>query len=524
MRKTHTKWAISFLLLLSFCDFMSAQKNHTRAFLNGYFGGLYSTLDSAYYNNVYVERRDTGLHFSHNYRSDYDFNDSQNATYCDSTGKPRLLWQGCYILDAETISPIENGDFSHTAGTYQEPYFYCKKYDYWPGYPITNYYLYSYSNFFLTRGDDKDIRLFYWRVPDLKKLQDAYLYVATIDMSGGVNNKPKVIKKDSIPFYPEVIGTGSLQAIRHANGKDWWIVFAEYYTNNWVSILIDENGLNPPVINTINEWKQTNYKFSHSAVSPDGSLYSYVPTDTNRTLLLNFDRCSGKMSFFAECKFPEDEDFLATGIWRWGEFSPGGKYFYLLTVNNIYQFDVNASDFSGSRQFVAEFDTSQVNPDIWWIKGYFSCPFRGFDGHMYFWSGNGVRYVHRMEYPDRPAAEVGFQQDYYLLPFWPSWTISTIVDYGMGRLENAPCTGATHGADRQDWPLYPNPTSGMIRCDAVPDKYLQQQLQIIDSRGRHVMSATGADLLHGVDVRQLAPGVYILKSADGVSGRFVRIE
>lgn len=71
--------------------------------------------DSIYYNNMWIERRDTGLFFSERVFSEYDFKFSQSSTYCDLNGKPILLWQGCYLLDAKTLKLIENGDLSNAA-------------------------------------------------------------------------------------------------------------------------------------------------------------------------------------------------------------------------------------------------------------------------------------------------------------------------------------------------------------------------------------------------------------------------
>lgn len=504
------------------------QRNHSRAFFSGYFGYFG---DSSAYNNIYVERRDTGLYFSHRYASEYDFFCSQSSTYCDSTGKPLIVWQGCYILDGNNLSPIENGDFSHTQGArIAPPINFCDTVRDITNRKYNNSYSIAYSTFFLDRGVDSKLLLVYyrWHAAARYRPDSCYIHSAFIDLIGS-NGQPAVLATDKDAITPVMTVAGSIQPIRHANGRDWYIVFKENYSANWYSMLYDEQGLHKPVLSTILEWNNLDFEDGYTAVSPDGTKYAFVSSNSNAMVVLNFDRCTGKFTHLASGKFPDDEDFLNTSFYRFCEFSPSGRFVYLNSVFNIYQFDLEADDISDSRTHIAEFDTAhQKNdprkyPAI--VKGYFCTPFRGLDGRIYYWSSNTVQWISRIRYPDRKGPEVGLQQDYTKMPFYPPWVAPTMVDYDMGPLAGAPCTDAVHsGQQRQDWPLYPNPTSGMIRCDAVPDKYLQQQLQIIDSRGRHVMSTTGADLLHGVDVRQLEPGVYILKSAEGVLGRFVRIE
>ena len=280
--------------------------------------------------------------------------------------------------------------------------------------------------------------------------------------------------------------------------------------------------MHTPLRSVISEWDLTNYNDGISAVSPNGKLFAMIALQENRFLLLNFDRCEGIYTYKALERIPAID--AGTAYFRNIEFSPTGRYLYVNTPVRIFRYDTEADDIHSSGTMVARFDTSKMN-DLPW-EGYISMPIRGFDGKMYYWSLNGVRRIHRIAYPDAedPAA-VGWTQDYYTTPIYIPWMIPTLIDYDMGPLLGVPCTGAVHtGAQRQDWPLYPNPTSSMVRCDAVPDTYLQEQIEILDSRGQSHMQFTGAELLHGISVALLPPGVYIIKTKDSVLGRFVRIE
>ena len=89
--RTTFKIILGWLIAIPF--FLLGQANRSMTFFNGYYGA--PPADSIYYNNMWIERRDTGLFFSERVFSEYDFKFSQSSTYCDLNGKPILLWQGC---------------------------------------------------------------------------------------------------------------------------------------------------------------------------------------------------------------------------------------------------------------------------------------------------------------------------------------------------------------------------------------------------------------------------------------------
>lgn len=506
--------SILLCVLLSFT--LAAQRDHSRAFLSGYFGGIFETFDSQYYNNVYVERMDSGLHFSHYLRSDYDFLNTQSATYCDSAGQPLIVWQGCYLLDAKNLSPIENGDFTHTKGANEFPHFFCKKYNVVPGYPLVSFYTVTYSCFFIDRGDPHRIMLVYYRMWNLPYLDTVYMHTATIDLTGGRDGGPIVTERDSLPATFLPITVGSIQAIRHANGRDWYIAFAQNQSANWCSMLYDQTGLHEPVISTIPEWTYRSLTYAQTAVSPDGSKYAYVPSDSNRIFILDFDRCTGKFTYSTEGKFPDDEDFQSTSFYRSGEFAPGGRFFYLNSIWNIYQFDLAAADFADSRVLVAHFDSAaQYNPKFPpGIKGYISSALRGLDGKLYYWSGNTVQWVHRIQYPDRKGPDVGFQQDYYRLPFYPPYLLPTMVDYDMGPLPGDPCRSSVLTRYLPSvWKVYPSPADRYIYIQRELDSPYKSKYTILNAAGSAVLSGqipTG-ESLHKIDITVLPPGMYVVK-------------
>lgn len=516
-------YSILYLLAGILCMTSSgyAQENINRSFINGYYGGGMD-IDSQYYNNVFVERRDTGLHFSERIASKYDILLSQTSTYCDpKSGKPLLVWQGCTLLDAANMQPIYNGDFSDTKGTKDPIFEYCvTKIHNGLMDTIMNAYGITPATFFLDRGDPHAILLVYYRYENIPRVDSFNIYTATIDLTGSPEGKPAVISKSFEPLSTINLNFLSMNAIRHANGKDWWIVSAEYKSNKLFAILFDQDGIHEPLESVIKEWADSTF-VGISAISPDGTKYAYQDGISNYFYILNFDRCTGKFTYFNQGSFPYLDP--NNGWVRWCEFAPGGRFFYTASAFDVYQYDLLSPDFSIDWSHVASFDTAQVS-DIPGIKGFFGNFFRGYDGHLYLWSLNTVRSIHRIAYPDRKGPDVGWTQDYYHLQFWPSFFVPTLVDYTMGPLAGSPCTSHTDAVGALVLKLYPNPTTKVIRAEGLESRYDHSVVSISDITGREVFAGQGTDLVHGIDVGAWHSGIYLIQVDGRPAGKFAKIE
>lgn len=76
--------------------------------------------------------------------------------------------------------------------------------------------------------------------------------------------------------------------------------------------------------------------------SPDGKFYARVEGDYG-LVLMDFDRCSGRLSNPITLDFPNDDPyFTAIG------FSPNSQYLYLTTRYNVWQFDLEDKDIQES--------------------------------------------------------------------------------------------------------------------------------------------------------------------------------
>lgn len=510
------RYCVLGLVIITNPLFTFSQNSSNQTMLVGYYGG--SNIDSVYRNYMEVERVDTGLLFRRitidNY---YDLATSQNSTYCDDNGIPQLQWQGCYILDSKTLTPIENGDFDFGIGTKSGGGQFCQtiKYQHDPGPGALFGYDFNFGSFFINTGDINNILLVYYRYTNELNVS---LRLARIDLKGTIDNKPLVVYKDSIIAENIKIRYGSVNAIKHGNGKNWFIAFSEQFSSNYYSILIDENGIHSPEKSIIQEQDSTKYFEGTSIFSPNGNFYSVYYDE--EFFVLNFDRCEGKFKIFFHDTIPEDSGSLFIGF---TEFSPNNRFLYVNNLTTIYQFDLEATDIPSSRTTIAQFDYTQYSgiPDHPSIPGVFDNPFRGKDNRLYYWAGNTSPKIHRIDRPNEKGPDVGFTQYYYTTPIGPPWYGPTLIDYDTPNLPE-PCLLRSNKIDGIEINFMPNPTNGFLKA-IFKDQHNYRIASIIDINGRVLWKDEARKLVDGINVEKYSGGIYHLLFDGKYVGRFVKI-
>lgn len=486
---------------------LCGQDIRNRSFITGAYAGGYvdSVASDPLYNNMYVTVLDTGLHFSERFFCTYDLF-GQSFTYNDTSGNAILHWQGCYLLDAETLEPIENGNFNEGIG-----YKKCEPVK--PG-QISNGYGLPDHNFILDNSANPDEKLLIYNRYDYG--EKTFIATATVSLTGGASGGAVVTDKDYFIFGMVPIRYGSMQVIRHANGRDWYIVFSAFKTNKWYSVLYDMDGLHDPVESVIDQWNYSSDYDGQSSVSVDGSTYIYH-AQFGMFIVMDFDRYCGTFTYRAQDEVPH------TTLEEIGSFvmiSRGGRYAYLSTEKRIWQYDLESEDLGSGRTLIAEFDLSLPSYLPW--KGYFSCPFRGFNGHIYYYSSNGVPIIHKMEFPDRKGPDVGWHQGYYHTPVWIPYYPQSFVEYDTKPLGEQPCTLSSLSKLNVAMKLYPNPVRNIIKleCQGLNDNQL---IHVNDCLGRVRWKGTLVEFKNGMDVSFLESGIYIMSGFDGQILKFVKI-
>ena len=338
-----------------------------------------------------------------------------NASICDSTGRLLLYSNGCVIKGASGDT-LPNGDslnvdyafveFCVNQGGYRghDKALLLKS----PGKP-EEYYLFYMGNKYQYQP------VYFAYVPAF-----SYSVVNTIDHDNMfVEQKNEVVLNDSL-------SGGQLEAVRHANGRDWWIIVPRRNTPEYFIFLFDKDGLHLVRRQMIGKEATYSTTCSQAAFSPDGALYARYGSPDG-LFLFDFDRCEGLLSNFRDLGGSVDIfDCNCSGL----SFSPNSRYLYL-SLCDLYQYDMWSGDPAGERITVGVHDENDY-------ESYFVGSQSGPDGKIYFITGNGTLDMHVVHDPD--AGGLACRAERNAIRFdWPKFDLPNFPHFRLGSVDGSVC-------------------------------------------------------------------------------------
>ncbi|MBP6185261.1 MAG: PKD domain-containing protein [Saprospiraceae bacterium] len=334
--------------------------------------------------------------------------DLNSLAMCDSSGILQFFSPGGYIYN-HIYKKMEGGEWilspsAVTGGTQQMLSIPM------PGKPY---------RYFLMQ----DSVAYYW-VNSKTKVAVRDVYYSIIDMSEN-NGAGKVIDTWLDPDV-DTMEVGRMTAVKHGNGRDWWVV-NKAYENKFYIYLLDHNGFHLSHIQTMGEefvagtgWQM---------FTPDGSkLIRYVATiEGNRLFIVDFDRCNGVFGAYK---------YKIYTPWKFGgcAVSPSGRYLYRIYNDALYQHDLWAPDPFATWSKIAEYDG--------FVDIFPTYPYVGAlapDGKIYWNSRNGSIYFHVIEDPDLPGKLCNYKQHAVDFGVSISITMPNYPNYRLGPLDGSPC-------------------------------------------------------------------------------------
>ncbi|TAH40965.1 MAG: T9SS type A sorting domain-containing protein [Bacteroidetes bacterium] len=331
-------------------------------------------------------------------------------------------------------------------------------------------------------------------------------YYSEIDMDldgglGAVVSKNIVLRSDTLMY-------GRLTAVKHGNGRDWWVVFHGGRNDKYYIYLVDPNGIHIHAVQQIG-----GDLFSAQGqvcFSPDGSKFAlYDPV--NDLHLMDFDRCSGIFSNHIHVAI--NDSAAGGGV----AFSANSRMLYVSSTNYLYQLDMAATNIPSSQTTIAVWDTF-YSPNPPFATNYYLAQLAP-DKKIYISSTSTVLDMHLIEYPDSIGLACSFCQHCLPLPALNGTTIPNHPNYHLGALGSSICDSLPTSIkkpsnDAEDaYTIFPNPVSDKLYVRSTAQN---QSVEIIIYNSLLQALSIPMTLIKDgeyseVNTSGLVPGVYFLE-------------
>ncbi len=178
------------------------------------------------------------------------------------------------------------------------------------------------------------------------------LRYSIIDMN--LNNGNGCVTEKNILLI-DTLMTEKLQAVKHANGKDWWIItHRQGDSNTYYKYLLTKYGLQGPFKQDIGASVFVpSYSAGQMKFSLDGTKMAFVD-GAGIFEVYEFDRCTGALSLYADLSNMNIYPYYA---YYGCEFSPNGRFVYLTPLASyftpdmaIFQYDLSSDDILSSKK------------------------------------------------------------------------------------------------------------------------------------------------------------------------------
>ncbi|MBP6827105.1 MAG: PKD domain-containing protein [Saprospiraceae bacterium] len=409
MNKPNSAWVLVVLSLYAFS--MNAQDKNDFTWILGY----NSNFPELFFGGNYIDFQPGNPAINY---FDIPFDMDNPVIMSDSAGGLQYYSSGCNVINREHRI-MENGD-DLSPGFYHD--IYCDQADW-------GYLSYRGILSLPMPGHAGEYILFHSRRYENNDSIDVLYTLIDMNADSGLG---KVPEKNVLLEYGRLSLT--FQAVRHGNGRDWWIVIPEEGKDIYHFYLLDPEGIHGPYVQQVSDsWIPGQYYNLMCAFSPDGSRFVRLGGDKPTAFrLYDFDRCTGMLSDPVTVSVPDTIMNAASAC-----FSPNSRYLYLTNeVYRLYQYDTQASDISASAQWIGEYDGFLTVYNL--AAGPHSMTLAP-DNRIYLSSGNGVNVLHTIHNPDLPGLACDFRQHDVLLPAHILFFLPNNPFFRLYNKKDSPC-------------------------------------------------------------------------------------
>lgn len=343
------------------------------------------------------------------------------------------------------------------------------------------------------------------------------LYYTVVDMSLE-NGKGAVVSKNNILLEGDL---EPFTAVRHGNGRDWWLMIPHYNSNQYDFFLVTPKGIQFRQSSTIGP-KMDCKRIGSSVFSSKGNRLARV--QNCKVLICNFDRCTGQLSEPLTLNRPTE-----TVGGGGAAFSPDGTKFFVSSQAQVFQADLTAS--------APQLDTAFAWNLYWGISMQYMQPAP--DGRLWINHMHRTNYFTTIDHPEGWGNTLGFQAKGVNLPVFSVRTLPNIPNFRLYDFSESPCdtlgingpvSSLTAVGAQQGITEYPNPAFDHLTFQTADAFTGPGEIWIWSSMGSLCIKHSFSGQLNGVvlPVDKLAPGIYFWEiHADSrfrKSGKFVKLD
>ncbi len=234
-----------------------------------------------------------------------------NTSITDRNGRIIFYSNACKVYNRNGDTMPNGSGFNH--GFYSDQYVNTDYYPLWKAATIVPF-----------PNDSNKFYMFYmnmqWNTDGGYFPEKLYYLIVDKSLNGGLGD---VTLKDQIAISNDTLGE-NVFAVKHGNGKDWWIIVRKFKSNIFYKILVDSVGVH----NSGTQRIGNGFNFSYATGGSSGSSIigdkiSYIYNTLNykpfQLDLFDFDRCTGQLSNYQTIFHPNTTDTI-DWWWRYGSY------------------------------------------------------------------------------------------------------------------------------------------------------------------------------------------------------------
>jgi len=344
-----------------------------------------------------------------------------------------------------------------------------------------------------------------------------------VDMDANAN-AGKVLSKNNILMKNARLSHNRMTAVRHANGRDWWLVKPHLTEQLFYTFLVKPNNIEGPFEYHSNFSMDSIQKEAgiygidgQMVFSPDGNWMASTEAAYKGVFVYKFDRCSGIFNDYHFFALPKDTCYPNVCDYMSGVcFSSDSKFLYGNTYLNVWQIEISDTISTNSLYHIAQIDTDYAY--FPWYGNSYLAP----NGKIYIGNVNGTQ--KGMSYIDNPDLKgidcnykpKGFRQQFTNLLYPPN-----MPNYGLGALVGSACDTIRPPVIlpvQTSIKIYPNPVGDNLSIE-LPTGSKKVQVNIYNMLGEIVLSFSSEQIQNDkveLSLKDLARALYSVRiNVDG---------